>query len=142
MSNELISNNIVCLFQAYKQAMRSTLKANEIGLNAMHVKCLSYIYKAQSCTANDIVINLNRDKAQIARLVKEMIAKNWLIKMANPEDKRSQLLSLTHEGISLAKLIQQTHSEINQKMQSTLTRDELKEFTRVVGIICTNLQEP
>lgn len=140
MHNKTISDNVVSIINAYRTVMRASLKANEIGLNAMYVKCLSFIYSAQTCTANDIVNDFNRDKAQIARLIKEMIEKNWLIKIANPKDKRSQLLSLTKEGQALAELISQTQDDVNQKMQNNLTKEELKEFIRIAGIISTNLQ--
>ncbi len=140
MNNESISDIVFNIVHSYRLAMRSTLKANEIGLNAMHVRCLSFINKSETCTANDIVNHFSRDKAQIARLIKEMIGNKWLTKTANPEDKRSQLLSLTAEGKDLAKLIAETQSKVHQKMQENLTSEELEEFKRIAGLISANLQ--
>jgi len=140
MNNESISDIVFSIVHSYKLAMRSTLKANEIGLNAMHVKCLSFINKSETCTANDIVNHFSRDKAQIARLLKEMIENKWLTKTANPEDKRSQLLSLTQDGKELANLISETQSKVHKKMQENLTIEELEEFKRIAGLISTNLR--
>ena len=140
MNNESISDTIFGIVHSYRLAMRSALKAKEIGLNAMHVKCLSFIYRSEICTANDIVNHFARDKAQIARLIKEMIGKKWLTKTANPEDKRSQLLSLTEDGKELAKLISETQSNVHKKMQENLTLEELEEFKKIAGIISTNLR--
>lgn len=140
MNNESISDIVFSIVHSYRLAMRSTLKANETGLNAMHVKCLSFINKTETCTANDIVTHFARDKAQIARLIKEMIGKKWLTKTANPKDKRSQLLSLTKEGKDLAKLIAETQNEVHKKMQENLTAEELEEFKRIAGLISTNLR--
>lgn len=141
MSNHFISETVFSIAQHYKVAMRSTLKANEIGLNAMHVKCLTFINRSEMCTANDIVVFLARDKAQIARLIKEMIEKNWLVKVANPEDKRSQLLSLTEAGKALASLISKTQSHVDKKMQENLSSEELSEFIRVANVISNNLKQ-
>lgn len=140
MNNESISDTVFNIVHSYRLAMRSTLKANEIGLNAMHIKCLSFIYRTETCTANDIVNHFARDKAQIARLIKEMIGNKWLTKTANPEDKRSQLLSLTEDGKELAKLISETQDNVHKKMQENLTPEELEEFKRIAGIISANLR--
>ncbi|WOT05400.1 MarR family winged helix-turn-helix transcriptional regulator [Shewanella youngdeokensis] len=140
MPHDPISDAIFDVTHAYRAAMRSSIQAKDLGLNFMHVKCLSFINNRQSCTANDIVNFFNRDKAQIARLIKEMIENQWLTKMANPEDKRSQLLSLTEEGAELASLIAKTQMDVRKKMQTSLSEAELKEFTRIMSIINSNLQ--
>lgn len=119
--------------------MRSSLKANEIGLNAMHVQCLPFILRKENCTANDLVTFFMRDKAQIARLIKEMITNKWIIKTANPEDKRSQLLLLTEDGKELVALIIETRSKVHSKMQEQLTAEELNTFKRVAEIMSANL---
>ena len=63
MHNESISDTIFNLVHSFKLTMRSELKANQLGLNAMYVSCLTYIKKTETCTANDIVNHLCRDKA-------------------------------------------------------------------------------
>lgn len=135
-----ISESIFSIFQLYKLAMRSTLKANEVGLNAMHVRCLPFISQSNHCTANDIVQFFTRDKAQIARLIKEMIDNQWLTKNANPEDKRSQILSLTTQGQELVTLILKTQSDVDKKMQENLTNEELQVFKKTAQKIATNLR--
>ena len=140
MLNDSISDTVFEVIHSYKMAMRSALNANEIGLNGMSVKCLTFINKSKNCTANDIVIFLNRDKAQIARLLKEMIANDWVIKSANPEDKRSQLLSLTQEGEKLAKLIAVTHEKVYKQMQENISFEELNAFKQTAAKLAENLQ--
>ncbi|MFT6984791.1 MAG: DNA-binding MarR family transcriptional regulator [Psychromonas sp.] len=140
MDNNFISDTVFSIVDSYRLVMRSTLKANEIGLNAMHVKCLGFINRSEICTANDIVHFFARDKAQIARLIKEMIANKWLTKTANPEDRRSQLLSLTEQGKVLAELISKTQRNVQKKMQENLTSEELQAFKRTADIISTNLR--
>jgi len=140
MDNDSISDTVFSIVNSYRLTMRATLKANEIGLNAMHVKCLSFINRGEICTANDIVTFFARDKAQIARLIKEMIDNKWLTKTANPEDRRSQLLSLTEEGKALAELISKTQQNVHKKMQENLTVEELQAFKRTAEIISANLR--
>jgi len=140
MDTDFISDTVFSIVDAYRLAIRSTLKANEIGLNAMHVKCLTFISRSKICTANDIVHFFARDKAQIARLIKEMIDNKWLTKTASPEDRRSQLLSLTADGKALAELIVKTQCNVDNKMQENLTVEELQAFKRTAEIISGNLR--
>lgn len=140
MNNDAVSDTILSLVHSYKLAMRSSLRANEIGLNAMHVQCLPYINRSEGCTANDLVTFFMRDKAQIARLVKEMIANNWITKTANPADKRSQLLALTEEGRELVVMISDAQQKVQSSMQENLSIEELNAFTRTADIISQNLR--
>lgn len=140
--NELsLSDPIFDVIHSYKMAMRRSLKAKELGLNRMHVKCLSFIHSSNDCTANDIVNHFKRDKAQVARLIKEMIEKGWLTKSQNPNDKRSQILFLTEQGESLAMLILDTQSILQHKMLRGLTEQEIKVFRSVAFKIADNLKE-
>lgn len=75
---------IFSLSQFYRVNIRTAVDASELGLNGMHVRCLHVIANTPVCSASCIVKNMGRDKAQIARLVKEMIAKGWLEKLIFP----------------------------------------------------------
>ena len=140
MDNKPISEAIFDIMIEYKLAIRATLKASELGLNGMHVKCLSFIQSTDECTANDIVIYFSRDKAQVARLIKEMITNEWLIKKANPEDKRSHFLSLTETGAELAEVVAEAQRELHLKMTQGLSNKEVEEFKRVASILKHNLK--
>jgi len=139
MNNNMLSDTVFSLVHSYRSAMRSTLKANVVGLNGMHVRCLPFIERKKGCTANDLVTFFMRDKAQIARLIKEMIANDWVTRTANPEDKRSQLLALTEEGKELVALISATQHKVHNKMQENLTAEELATFARISAIMANNL---
>ena len=141
MNSVSISDSVFTIMHLYRLTMRSKLNASDIGLHSMHVKCLTFIDRNTVCTANDIAVFFSRDKAQIARLIKEMIDKNWVNKVANPQDKRSQLLSLTEQGKSLANLIADTQRDVQEKIQKNLSTEELEEFKRVADIIANTLRE-
>lgn len=141
MHNDSVTDIFFNILHSYKMAMRSTLKGHEPRLNGMNVKCLAFISNKENCTANDIVILFNRDKAQIARLIKEMMVNDWLTKAANPEDKRSQLLQLTSTGKELAELIRKTEQQVYKKMQENISAQELNEFKRIALNISANLKK-
>jgi len=140
MNNKPISEVIFDLVLEYKFAIRAYLKASELGINGMHVKCLSFIQNVEHCTPNDIAIYFSRDKAQVARLIKEMINHQWLVKTPNPNDKRSNFLTLTNKGAELAKVVDQAQQSLRVKMEKNLSTQEIEEFNRVAMILKDNLK--
>ncbi|WP_076420800.1 MarR family transcriptional regulator [Colwellia sp. UCD-KL20] len=140
MSNEYISDVVFDIIHSYRIAMRSALNASDLGLNYMHVRCLTFINSNEVCTANDIVSYFARDKAQIARLIKEMIDKQWLTKTINLEDKRSQFLSLTEEGKRLVAFILKTQANVHKQMQKDISSQALENFQQTAEAMATNLK--
>jgi DNA-binding MarR family transcriptional regulator len=139
--NDNISSMIPQLFETYRITLRHALNANQLGLNAMYVKCVILISKTPNCTANDISTILNRDKAQIARLIKEMIAKGWISKQPSQEDKRSFILALTDLGSILNEQIKQAEQDVAAQILVGLTQQDIEIFTRISERILGNLAD-
>ncbi|CAM3115814.1 MarR family winged helix-turn-helix transcriptional regulator [Vibrio rarus] len=139
MNKNAIPETIFNIIQSYRHAMRTELQANQLGLNGMHVRCLIFIQQHHQCTANDIVHHFSKDKAQVARLIKEMILNDWIAKAPHPDDKRSQLLSLTEQGTKLSQEIQKAQQNIQAKMQQDLTEEQIQTFIQVAQKLQKNL---
>lgn len=129
---------ILSLSQHYRVNIRSAINAGELGLNGMHVRCLVVIANTPNCTANCIVKKTKRDKAQIARLVKEMIIKGWLEKNASATDKRSHILSLSESGIQLQKRIKHLEQSIEDSLMSNLSANDIADFEMIMGKLLAN----
>ena len=134
-----IANTLFTLMQNYRVTIREAINANELGLNAMHVKCLHIIHNYPSCTANDIVNKSQRDKAQIARLIKELLALNLINKCPNDNDKRSFILSFTAEGSLLFDKLLAAEQQVNDKMCKDLTPEQINDFLATAKKISNNL---
>jgi len=136
------SECILNLSQYYRLNIRAAVNANELGLNGMHVRCLRVIASTPACTANCIVKNMGRDKAQIARLVKDMIAKGWVEKQASSEDKRSHILTLSDSGQKLQQKISVIEKDIEKTILKGLSEEEVAEFQRIAAKMLDNLATP
>lgn len=132
---------IFSLSQFYRVNIRSAVNASELGLNGMHVRCMFIIGKTKECTANDMVKQMGRDKAQIARLVKEMLEKGWIVKQASEIDKRSQILSLSNTGADLQLKISVLEQKLEKRIVAGLSTQEVKEFQRICAKMLANLVE-
>lgn len=136
-----LRETIFALAQAYRVHIKEAVNANELGLNGMHVRCLHAIANCPQCTANAIVNQLGKDKAQIARLIKDMLDKGWLEKHSSEFDKRSQILSLSSSGKALQQQLMQLEKQLEQSFEAGLTKQELDEFSRISSKMLANLGE-
>ncbi|MDP5029824.1 MAG: MarR family transcriptional regulator [Paraglaciecola sp.] len=134
-----LRETIFGLAQIYRGHIKTAVNANELGLNGMHVRCLHIIANQSHCTANALVQLLGKDKAQIARLVKDMIEKGWLVKQASPSDKRSQILTLSGSGLALLQKISQLEKEIEASLLAGLSSQDVADFKRIAGLMLNNL---
>lgn len=107
----------------------------------MHVRVIKIISKQSPCTAMDVVNFLNRDKAQVTRLIKTLIEEGFIEKRPNPEDKRSQCLLTTEKGNEVLSNIKAVDAEIFQKMTLNVSEEELEAFQLVAGKLAENLSK-
>ncbi|NOL48753.1 MarR family winged helix-turn-helix transcriptional regulator [Pelistega europaea] len=75
---------------------------------------------------------LNLSRTSITRLSDEMVEKGWLIRYAQPEDRRKVTLKLTHTAEKLLKETLPVVSDIRNKIWSELEVNELQELKRLL----------
>ncbi|WP_339901185.1 MarR family winged helix-turn-helix transcriptional regulator [Paraglaciecola polaris] len=138
MHSQLIEH-IIAISERFRISIRSAINANELGIGAMHVRSLTVIAQSDACTANHIVNVLARDKAQVARIVKELLAADLIEKCAHPEDKRSQILSVKAEGQTLMAQFHTAKVEIYNQMTQGLSGSQLRDFEHIAQCIADNL---
>lgn len=126
------------LAQSYRMNLKQAVNAHDLGLNGMHVRCLHAIANQKQCTANTIVVKMGKDKAQIARLIKDMIDKGWLKKQASAEDKRSQIITLSNDGMQLQQKIKQLEIQLQTQLLAGLSEQEIAEYYRISAKILAN----
>ncbi|WP_163930075.1 MarR family winged helix-turn-helix transcriptional regulator [Paraferrimonas sp. SM1919] len=131
----------VAIFHAYKSAFRKLINANERGLNASYAKSIDAIAKNENCSANLLVKLLQRDKAQIARVVKDLIAKGWVTKTPSAHDKRLQILTLTESGLAIAADIAQAKQTLAAAITGNHSKEELATFEKVSQQMIDNLEQ-
>ena len=140
VKSDLMQDNIFGLFYQFKARMLKALSDTGASIAPMHVKCLHIINRTSPCTAQDIALTMGRDKAQVTRLVNDLIGRSLVCKKLNPKDKRSQFISLTASGIEMVKVMGQVQKEIMQYMQKDIAPEDLEAFNRVAVLMTENLK--
>lgn len=113
LSGTEVLDHIHALMHAQGRHMQAAVSAEGNGLGPMEVRCLRHIAHQEGVTQSDLVAHSGRDKAQIARLIKGLIERGLVTSQPHPVDRRSQVLSVTAEGLVL-----------QRKMQAHLARFE------------------
>ncbi|WHI49567.1 MarR family transcriptional regulator [Microbulbifer sp. MLAF003] len=86
------------LIHAYKRQLRARIQEQEIDLPVNHIRVLKGIGKYPQSTARSIALRMNQDKAQITRVLNELVHSALINKTDNPDDRRSQFLTPTAAG--------------------------------------------
>ncbi|AQW59447.1 MarR family winged helix-turn-helix transcriptional regulator [Vibrio owensii] len=141
MSNPKSLDNLFHLVHVLKRQLHEHIEQLELPIAPMHVRVIKIISKQSPCTAMDVVNFLNRDKAQVTRLIKTLIEEGFIEKRPNPEDKRSQCLLTTEKGNEVLSKIKAVDAEIFQKMTLNVSEEELEAFQLVAGKLAENLSK-
>ncbi|MEH0696473.1 MarR family winged helix-turn-helix transcriptional regulator [Vibrio owensii] len=141
MSNPKSLDNLFHLVYVLKRQLHEQIEQLELPIAPMHVRVIKIISKQSPCTAMDVVNFLNRDKAQVTRLIKTLIEEGFIEKRPNPEDKRSQCLLTTEKGNEVLAKIKAVDAEIFQKMTLNVSEEELEAFQLVAGKLAENLSK-
>lgn len=141
MSNTKSLDNLFHLVHVLKRQLHEQIEQLELPIAPMHVRVIKIISKQSPCTAMDVVNFLNRDKAQVTRLIKTLIEEGFIEKRPNPEDKRSQCLLTTEKGNEVLSKIKAVDAEIFQKMTLNVSEEELEAFQLVAGKLAENLSQ-
>ena len=89
----------------------------------------------------DIQESLNISKAAISDTLQSMEKKGVIERIPSQIDGRKIQVQLTKEGKETFKEIDKDMKKINQKIEGTITQEELEEFIRIIHKIKENLKK-
>ncbi len=135
----LVQESILQVMFGFRSTIMKNFRALSASITPMHVMSLRIINKNTDCTSQHIADFLKRDKAQIARLIKELISQGLIVSHACPTDKRSRLLELTPAGQSVMQELQLAEKAAVNQMIKGLTEQELQQFLQVTSKMGENL---
>jgi len=140
MSDNTSLESIFRLVHSLKRQMSEQIESLDSEIAPMNIRVMKIITKKSPCTAIDIAHFLNRDKAQVTRLVNALINQELVKKSPNPEDKRSQLLVLTSKGGEIMTKVSNIDREMLQRMTKGMNEDDLEQFSQIASKMAQNLE--
>ncbi|PTQ01203.1 MarR family winged helix-turn-helix transcriptional regulator [Vibrio sp. ZF 223] len=140
MSDNTSLESIFRLVHSLKRQMSEQIESLDSEIAPMNIRVMKIITKKSPCTAIDIAHYLNRDKAQVTRLVNALINQELVKKSPNPEDKRSQLLILTNKGQEVMSKVSDIDRDMLKRMTKGMAEDELERFRKIAKKMAQNLE--
>ncbi|GLO61113.1 hypothetical protein MACH09_16210 [Vibrio sp. MACH09] len=141
MKSQNLLDSLFKLFFSVKTEMKDALIEQQLPVAMMHVKVLRLLDKIGPCTAQTLGQVIQRDKAQIARLVKDLQNNGLIARIPNPSDKRSQILVLEPNAVDLLKQMKQVDGQLIERMVQGLSEEELELFVAVTEKLAANLRQ-
>ncbi|MBU2925993.1 MarR family transcriptional regulator [Colwellia sp. 4_MG-2023] len=134
-----LSEAIFGLVHAVRNNMKQEIKLLSIDLAPMHLKSLKVISIIDNCTGQKLADFMGRDKAQINRLIKELVSQELITKIDNENDKRSHLLKLSIKGDKIIELFKIAEKRVFNKMANDISPEKIDDFIQLTQILQSNL---
>ncbi|WP_043316063.1 MarR family winged helix-turn-helix transcriptional regulator [Microbulbifer sp. HZ11] len=141
MSESTLSDNLHRLMHGYRGRLREEVSRRDLGLPITHIRALKGICRNPESTAQSIAQRMQRDKAQITRVLKELIAEKLIEKRPNPNDGRSYLLFPTEQGKAVLAELMTAEQETAKAMTRSLSTRELSQFADLTARMVANLSK-
>lgn len=105
MDNELIEL-LRAVSNGFHARMQAQVAAHGSGLTTFQARLINLIGRKEGISQVSLALYTERDKAQIARAIKELEGRGFVTRSAHAADWRTQRLALTTEGNKI-------HAELN-----------------------------
>lgn len=123
----------------FKVNIKQAIREYGLSLNGMHVRLLHLIHDHADCTANQLALNTRRDKAQITRSLKDLEGMGLIERTPHPNDKRSQIVTLSEAGQALMQRTGKVEREVTGRLLEGLSEEEVKTFVALSRKMLDNL---
>lgn len=137
--HDSLGRSIYRTSQAMRHHVDQMLKPFDITTEQLHI--LKHIEKHDGSTQKDICRTTEKSPANITRLLDRLEKKKFIVRRDNPEDRRSQLVSLTAEGRKLASRLSDMFTSLSHKIEKYIDKNEIGIVKKVLGQIEMNLLE-
>lgn len=141
MQTNSLNDALQKVSHAYRSAMAQAVRQAELPLPVTHIRVLKGVCQLPDCTAQRIAHRMRRDKAQITRVLNELLASGLISKRDNPSDRRSQLLEPSEAGSAMMQRIKQLEQQTLARMTCDLNSDEVALFIRLAKRMSENLDD-
>lgn len=138
-SSEDVLELIHQLMHQYRSLQFRVLREGPHELTHMESKVLAYFCRRPGATQSDLVTHTGRDKAQLARLIKSLRERGWLLAQADPQDKRNLRLTPSAEGLAVQAALAEQARQLGAQAVADLSEDEQASLKALLGRVRRNL---
>lgn len=128
-----ILNYVNAIAHQATAGMQRRLREAGLGLVATEARTLRYIVRHPGCTQTDIVRESGRDKAQIARVVKVLLERGDIHRLADAAGVRRQRLDATRKGQGVHRKAEVLREHVVAELLGGISAQERATLSRLLG---------
>ena len=140
-ANTEVLDRLHTLMHGLRRHLQEAVREDGEGLGPMEARCLGYFLRFDGASQSDLVQHSGRDKAQIARIVKALHERGLLQSQPDPNDGRSQRVSVTPEGQALQRKMQQHRVRFEKSMLVGLNESDRATLLALLDRLQDNVGE-
>ncbi|MEO8119723.1 MAG: MarR family transcriptional regulator [Rhodoferax sp.] len=122
----------------YRSQQFQLLRNGGHDITHMESKVLGYVNRRPGATQSDLARHNGRDKAQVARLIKSLRERGFLVGEADETDRRNVKLSLTADGVSVLQVLQQQSEQLATQAVAGMTIAEQQQLVALLQRVRQN----
>ena len=116
-------------------------KMEHYGLGGAHVLCICQLDEhPKGLTKTELVKRCGVDKAQISRVISDVLEKNY-VTVSNPQASYRQKYILTEHGVAVAAEMKKTILDINSFVSESIPQADIDVFYNTFDTICEQLNK-
>lgn len=130
------------LFSAYNKMLNTYCKND--GYNEITVSSYQYliaVFDAKQITITKLSETLGVKKASVTQMIDGLVAKGYVKKVKNTNDKRSSLIELTEKGSKLMESEDSIYKLFTERMSKLLTPQELGELENLLMKLAQGVED-
>jgi DNA-binding MarR family transcriptional regulator len=136
---EYLSYRIKRLYMLISQGLNDVLKP--FGVARSQWQVLSRVSCAETLSQRDLQHSMQVESATLTGIVDVLVAKGWLERLENPDDKRCRVLRLTDEGRELMARIPDPYGIVETRLLATISAADRVHAARVLESMIGNLED-
>jgi len=113
--------------------MSCVMTSEDIHFPASCIGVLADLWATDGVNQRDLGISLIKNKSSINKMLSALQADGMIIKQDDPSDKRGKLIYLTEKGKQMQSYIEQASRQLDEKLLSEVSEEDLKTTKRVLG---------
>lgn len=126
---------------AMKQYVQRRIREDKLDLTYEMVQVLAVLWRKGEINQQEIADRVQKNKASLTSLLDNLAKRNLIIRNEDPADRRNKIISLTDSGKDYEKQLEPLLNGFYKTLTKDLARPEIKEITRFLKNMETNLSK-
>lgn len=127
------------ILRCSRSFLEKRLKQYDISYNEQIM--LMYISKNEYTNQDNIAKNFMTDKGTVAKAIKKLEEKGFILRKENPDNKRENIIALTAKGREIISYMNKLLTEWQEIVFKDISEEEINQAKKIKEKILTNIEK-